>query len=56
MKILKDNENSFFVGREDCVLGFFGRMFRNLDVNVSVFLKLMLVERWEGSRLGRGRC
>lgn len=56
MKTLKDNENSSLVGREDCVLGFSGRMLRNLDANASVPLKLMLVERWEGSRLGRGRC
>lgn len=56
MKTLKDNENNSLVGRENCVLGFSGRMFGNLDANASVSLKLMLVERWEGSRLDRGRC
>lgn len=48
LETLNNNENS--------VLGFPEIMFRNIDANASVPLKLMLIERWEGSTLDRGTC
>lgn len=56
LETLNNNENSSLTGREDCVFGFPERMLGNIDANASVPLKLMLIERWEGSTLDRGRC